>query len=352
MVNKKDETMKKVIGGIALSLVLVLAGGICGGLLQRHFNWGEDPEVENPVDEEQPEGGSSEIETGEEQGVKMSVRKLMSSEFAAYGVSALAEDAYTLTATVYPENASNKALDWSVSFVNASSSWATGKTVTDYVTVTPTSDGALTATVENLGAFGEQIQVKATSRDNPDAYATCTVEYLQRTTGYGVTLSGPNVDVTLKSTGTTTGSVKPVFMATRNVTCTVNVIKSEVYTRENTDTAGYFTLQPEAGFVSAVEKAGLTESAVESYEYTGSTATIMNFFDKTYLTQISGESNVNKNKLIDVIDGYDGTAYTLKVYDKEGGKQLATFNLTFDASVLTGSYFVANLTLDETEIVF
>ena len=103
MVNKKDETMKKVIGGIALSLVLVLAGGICGGLLQRHFNWGEDPAVENPVDEEQPEGGSSEIETGEEQGVKMSVRKLMSSEFAAYGVSALAEDAYTLTATVYPE---------------------------------------------------------------------------------------------------------------------------------------------------------------------------------------------------------------------------------------------------------
>ena len=352
MANKKEGTAKKVISGVALGLVLVLAGGVCGGLLQRHFNWGEDPEVETPADEETPEGGSSEIETAEEQGVKMSVRKLSTSEFAAYGVSALAEDAYTLTATVYPENASNKALDWSVSFVNASSSWATGKTVTDYVTVTPTSDGALTATVENLGAFGEQIQVRATSRDNPDAYATCTVEYLQRTMGYGVTLSGPDVDVTLATTGTTTGSIRPVFMVTRNVTCTVNVIKSEVYTRANTDTAGYFTLQPEAGFVSAVEEAGLTSSAVESYEYTGMSTSIANFFDKTYLTFISGENNANKNKLIDVIDGYEGTAYTLKVYEEEGGTQLATFNLTFDSSALTGSYFVSNVTLDETEIVF
>lgn len=44
-------------------------------------------------------------------------------------------------------------------FVDASSAWATGKTVTDYVTVTPTANGALTANVECIKDFGEQIKV-------------------------------------------------------------------------------------------------------------------------------------------------------------------------------------------------
>ena len=89
----------------------------------------------------------------------------------------MAESAYTLTATITPDDASNKAVDWSVAFVNPSSAWATGKTVTDYVTVTPTSDGALTANVECKQAFGEQIVVTVVSRDNAEATATCTVDY-------------------------------------------------------------------------------------------------------------------------------------------------------------------------------
>lgn len=45
--NKKEGTGKKVIGGIALGLVLILLGGVAGGLLQHHYKWGEDePTVE------------------------------------------------------------------------------------------------------------------------------------------------------------------------------------------------------------------------------------------------------------------------------------------------------------------
>ena len=99
------------------------------------------------------------------------------------GVSPLAESAYTLTATVEPANAPDKAVDWSVAFVNPSSEWATGKTVTDYVTVTPTSDGALTATVQNLKAFGEQIKVTVTHRENENATASCTVDYTKKLEG-------------------------------------------------------------------------------------------------------------------------------------------------------------------------
>ena len=86
----------------------------------------------------------------------------------------------TLTATVLPETATDKTVDWEVAFVNPSSEWASGKTVTDYVTVTPSSDGSTTATVQCLEDFGEQIVVTVTSRDNPEATAQCTVDFAKR----------------------------------------------------------------------------------------------------------------------------------------------------------------------------
>ena len=91
-----------------------------------------------------------------------------------------ASEGITLMATISPETADNKAIDWSVAFVNQSSSWAKGKNVTDYVTVMPSSDGALTATVNCLKAFGEQIIITVTSRANPRATAECTLDYARR----------------------------------------------------------------------------------------------------------------------------------------------------------------------------
>lgn len=105
-------------------------------------------------------------------------QRMVFSATAAEAVTA--SDGITLTATVSPETADNKAVDWAASFVNPSSSWASGKTVTDYVTVTPTSDGALTANVNCLKAFGEQIKVTVTSRVNPEAKAECTLDYARR----------------------------------------------------------------------------------------------------------------------------------------------------------------------------
>lgn len=121
-----------------------------------------------------------------EDGVSLMSAKIMPTEYAANGVSALADTAYMLTATVEPVYSGEKEFDWSIKFQNASSSWASGKTVTDYVTVTPTSDGANTATVECKQAFGEKIIVTCTSRDYAGLSATCTVDYAQRITGMNV----------------------------------------------------------------------------------------------------------------------------------------------------------------------
>lgn len=91
-----------------------------------------------------------------------------------------ASEGITLTATIQPETAENKTVDWDVAFVNPSSSWASGKDVSDYVTVTPASDGALTANVNCLKAFGEQIKITVTSRANVNAKAECTLDYARR----------------------------------------------------------------------------------------------------------------------------------------------------------------------------
>ncbi len=89
-------------------------------------------------------------------------------------------DSVTIQAIIKPDNATNKNVSWSVAFVNPASAWATGKNVTDYVTVTPQSTGSNIATVDCLQPFGEQIKITVTSESNMGAKAECTVDFAKR----------------------------------------------------------------------------------------------------------------------------------------------------------------------------
>ena len=86
----------------------------------------------------------------------------------------------TVQASIKPDNATNKNVSWSVVFVNPESTWAKGKNVNDYITVTPQSVGSNIATVECLNAFGEQIKITVTSESNPEAKAETTVDFAKR----------------------------------------------------------------------------------------------------------------------------------------------------------------------------
>lgn len=74
----------------------------------------------------------------------------------------------------------NVPVTWNVAFVNADSAWASGKNVTDYVTVTPKSDFTRTVTVTNKAAFGEQIRLTATLDGDSSKTASCTIDYVKR----------------------------------------------------------------------------------------------------------------------------------------------------------------------------
>ena len=71
------------------------------------------------------------------------------------------ETTVTVKAVIEPADATNQLVDWEIAFVNPSSEWATGKTVTDYVSLD--ADNSLTATVTFKEAFGEQICLLYTS---------------------------------------------------------------------------------------------------------------------------------------------------------------------------------------------
>ena len=182
----------------------VITAGVCFGTGRWQVN--DEPAREQPDDQtpdETPDDeGGMQIGEAEESGISLMSARIAPADYEEYGISPMAESAQQLTATVMPENATNKAVDWVVRFKNPDSEWAKGKTVTDYVTVTATEDGALTANVENLEAFGEQIEVVVTSRDNPDASAVCTVDYAARILGASISVSTLNDTYTPEPYGT------------------------------------------------------------------------------------------------------------------------------------------------------
>lgn len=89
-------------------------------------------------------------------------------------VNSVADKSITLRATVKPDNATNKALTWSVVWVDAGNEWATGKNINEYLTIS-SSDTVGTLTCKQ--PFGAQAKVVATSVDNPNAKAECVLDY-------------------------------------------------------------------------------------------------------------------------------------------------------------------------------
>lgn len=126
----------------------------------------------------------------------------LSSELNAVSEGEITEPlAISLTATVTPADAKQDVL-WSVAFVNADSEWATGKTVTDYVTVEPTTEDGTTVAVTCKAAFSEQIKIICASKYNPEITAECLVDFVSEATKVSLNLGefavnlGGQTDVT------------------------------------------------------------------------------------------------------------------------------------------------------------
>lgn len=196
---------------IVVALIIVIAVGSLGfsnwDVKSWFNNWGQSNNdiQDNPSYEDINDMGGAVVEYENSNGIQISSAKLPVSAYAVNGISPLADTAYKLTATIKPNTAVDKMVNWTVDWANSDSAWARDKSVTDYVTVSPTSDGSLTANLTCLKAFGEPINVKAVSRVNSAAYATCRVDYAQKLQStqfnfigdeYSFSLNTQNVELT------------------------------------------------------------------------------------------------------------------------------------------------------------
>lgn len=194
---------QKNIGVKALCsvLIILLIATISIAIPSKGFtDWSKfkhnKPQVEQPdkPGEQKPSGDDVVIEQIEASGI------LLSAAIASADESGVTQ---RFTATITPADATNQKVNWSVAFKNAGSEWANGKNISDYVTVTPTSDGSLYADVTCKAAFGEQIILTVTSRDNAEAKATATVDYRKKVIDCEIKINGDasgSVDVSLAGT--------------------------------------------------------------------------------------------------------------------------------------------------------
>ncbi len=297
-------------------------------------------------------------------GIQLLSTRIAPTDYEQYGISPQAENAIRITGTFTPVNATNQTVDWSVAFKDANSSWATGKTVTDYVTVTPISDGSLTANVECLQAFGEQIILKCISRENNSVYATCTVDYMFRFDGYSLCVSttpdsdkcyynGDTIVLTPDFSQTRSGHL--TLMGTSSLPCTIrqgNSIQEAV----DKMASAYIKMIPTTELYNALKAAGISIPHLMEY-WQKSDTDFADFFDQAWCSETNGGDETLKNTLIDALVGFNGNAYAIEVYESKdsGAKMLLSFKVKFDTSVIAGQkggVAVQGLTLDKSEIVF
>lgn len=182
------KTIKRVIAGV--SALAILGGVAVGGWAINEYVFKDNQfTITDQID--CGDGGMI-VGESEGSGISLMSAKIASADYDEYGVSPLAETAYTLTATITPSDASNKAVSWSAAWKNSSSSWANGKSVSNYVSI---SESGMTATVECLQAFGEQIIITVKSTSNSSASATCTVDYSQKLTSMSNSIIGSDAGV-------------------------------------------------------------------------------------------------------------------------------------------------------------
>ena len=158
MKGEKGEIKKFFSGLLAL---VVLGGATLGGLEL----WGKGKQKpSNWFKQEVAEEGGSDLIAGnvlmsdsEQSGIALTAYALSAEEYEANAVPAEAETAVKIKVNFTPANTTDKRLRASLSFKNAQSTWASGKTVSDYVTASVNQQEILLTCAE---AFGEQIELR------------------------------------------------------------------------------------------------------------------------------------------------------------------------------------------------
>lgn len=168
----KGKWISRVCGAL-LVLALIVCTVLIGILTDGYTHWKADvpsSEMLQSNDEDEFYGYG----TAKVQAVSLSMN-------AAAVTAANGSVSKTLTAYVYPEDAKNKAVDWTIEWLDTEET----RDISDYLTLVPDSDGSATAQLTCLQAFDGEALVTVTSREGA-FFDTCQVLFVGNPTELSV----------------------------------------------------------------------------------------------------------------------------------------------------------------------
>ena len=165
--HKRSDKVKWIISFL---LIFVLLAGMIGAWVMLLKPENEALPQEEIAEEELETNGTAEVR---------SVALAMKTAAAANGGVSK-----TLTATVYPSDARNKAVDWTLEWLDTEKQ----DVLSEYLTLIPSSDGANTATLTCLKAFEDEALITVTTREG-GYIDTCRVVFVGDPTSLTVSCS-------------------------------------------------------------------------------------------------------------------------------------------------------------------
>ena len=257
-----------------------------------------------------------------------------------------------IIATITPSNAANKKVDWSAAFKNPESEWASGKALSEYISVTPAADGSLMASVTCYQAFGEQVILTVTSRENAEATASCTIDYKQQLVSYELSVAQegktPSVNNAKK-----TGTVYADFASDKPITINYAYNKSAPYTIELQDSEIIAPSEMKVTYkltlLSALEKIGGTAAKTPEVTATQNGFVMSDLFNKTYADKLT--SAADYNQAINAIYNYGSEAVLIALNDSDGNA-LTNYTFTLNTKATQGQIKPESIALDNTELTF
>ena len=234
------------------------------------------------------------------------------------------------------------------------------------------SEGSLTARVECKAAFGTQIVVKATSRDNAEASATCTADYQQRFLGYGFwfgnELNGEEAksyfapSLNSAEEEVLTQAVKASFNTPTTTEAGYSVKLSETYTKPISEAdytpANYFEIEATEQFkdyitnVAKFDASQLPKWTSTDTEYE-SRRRLSAFFDENWGAALHGGEAAKRNALINALLRFgEEPAYRIRLLDRPNGTEAAVFTLVINPELLANQLQAESIKIDQSGVTF
>ena len=212
------------------------------------------------------------------------------------------------------------------------------------MTVTPTADGALTANVECLQAFGEQVRVTVTSRDNTAVKANATVDYTEKLSAVKATFGSTVLSNGMTKSFDLDASGQPAEAWKFDYTTSVHTIADEYTTTVKISFADGVSAVESAVGVEFTWAGETITSGMPSFDKT--------FFDKVFVTA-SGAVSANPtqyNKLVSALSAgvtlFEVEVSTTGTYGNK--TDTYTINVTSDGLNIR----VEGIELGDTSIIF